>query len=81
MASTPDTRADTRTDLPTAYGRAVRGRYNQWQVIVDDCPFCHGTHSHGGCGRGPKPCTGVRVAHCGSGKPQGYRLVLRDGAQ
>ena len=41
-------------------------------LIVDDCPYCHQRHFHGGGGHKMPEISGLRVADCGGGQ---YRLV------
>lgn len=53
--------------LPTAY--ATIGKNT---IVVNDCPYCHGTHYHGNGGFRPLGISGSRVADCGGGQ---YELI------
>jgi hypothetical protein len=44
-------------------------RYGGPSLRVDNCPFCKGTHTHGGTDYG------FRVSHCWKVTPQQYCLV------
>lgn len=61
---------------PEAIVRLKAGR-NVWLWIMDNCPYCGGSHQHGGGGLGedPKRLLGHRITHCVSGEGCGYYLV------
>lgn len=65
-----------------AYVRAERARDGVWDLIIDDCPYCHKRHQHGG-GDGDEPFFGNRQPHCSDDAPAphpSYDLVLHESA-
>ena len=58
-------------EIPIAIYHSKRRRDKIWDVIVEDCPFCHHKHTHGG-GKGEILSLGsnYRVSHCFKGTYQ-----------
>ncbi len=53
------------TEIPEAIFHTKRRADGLWDILVDDCPFCHKKHVHG-AGHGETPHMGpaYRHSHC-----------------
>jgi hypothetical protein len=62
------------SETPVVPVQAHRAPSRVWTLTVPRCPFCKGTHTHGG-GRGADPDGGPRLSRCESGASN-YWLVV-----
>ncbi len=68
-------------ETPIAYCRAVKGLY-EYDLVIDCCPLCGGTHEHGGGSLkgNPGDWLGHRSSHChyGGDVMSGYVLKFQE---
>ncbi len=61
------------TEIPMAIFYAKRRKDKIWDLVVNDCPFCHKKHTHGGGDKDSLNLSnGYRESHCFRGV---YKLV------